>query len=358
LHSLKKVVNKEPAMRIFRSTFVATLCFISCVVLAQDEKAVRVAVLPCQALSTEVLEMSQGLPTLLTAALSKNASVDLVEREQLDKALREQALGVTGLVEADQAAKIGKLLGAKILVTEKAFVADREVYVSAHVINVETGRIKALTRSTPLSRPAVAGLCASLADDISKVLKSDLVTAAKSDDDTFKSLIERLKKSIGDGPRPSVTIVLPEDHKRRPTPIPDPAAATELSYILRKLRFNVIENDSVELEKWVRDHFAGKTSAFPAAIGGVDVIIFGGAISEDAGRTGNLYSARARIELTAMRVTSGEIVAVNRATAAAADTGENIAAKSAIQKATVSVAEEFITELVNSWRQVAVKQAP
>jgi hypothetical protein len=299
--------------------------------------------------------MSQGVPTLLATALSKRAGVQLVEREQLDKALHEQALGVTGLVEPDQAAKIGKLLGAKILITQKVFIADRDAYLSAHVINVETGRTKAVTRSTSLGRPAVAALCEAIAEDISKVLKSDLVTEVKSDDDNFKTLIEKLKKTIGEGPRPSVTVVLPEDHKRRPAPIPDPAAATELSYILRKLRFNVVENDNADLEKWVKDHFAGKTSKFPAAIGNVDVVIYGGAISEDAGRIGALYSARARVELTAMRVKTGEIVAVNRANGAASDTGENIAAKSALQKATLSVAEEFISELVSGWRPLAEK---
>jgi len=332
--------------RLLLMTLPVALCGL---VRAADAKPVRVAILPCQALSSETDEMSRTVSALLASAMTKREGVELVEREQLDKALKEQALGVTGLVDADQAAKLGKLLGAKILVSEKTFIADHDVYLSAHVINVETGRVKAATRSTPLAHPSVAALCESLADDISKILKTDLVNGAVTDEDAFKALIEKLKKSTGDGPRPTVTLVLPEEHMRRP--IPDPAVATELAYVLRKLRFTVIENDNADLEKWVKDHFAGKTTKFPSAIGNIDVVIFGGGISEDAGRTGALYSARARVELTAMKVKSGEVIAVNRAAGTAADTSENIAGKTALQKATVMVVDEFITELIASWRE-------
>ena len=332
----------------YYTAITAIVLFWCEMALAADVKPIRVAVLPCQALSVETDEMSRSVATLLASALSKRPNVELVEREQLDKALKEQALGITGLVDPDQAAKLGKLLGARILITEKVFVADREAYLSAHVINVETGRVKAATRSTPLARPVVATLCESLAEDIAKILKSDLVDGAKSDDDAFKALIAKLNKTIGDGARPTVTLVLPEEHMHRP--VPDPAVATELAYVLRKLRFTVIENDNADLEKWVKDHFTGKPSQFPAAIGNVDVVIYGGGFSEDGGRAGALYSVRARVELTAMKVKTGEIAAVNRATGSAADTAENIAAKAALQKATISVADEFITELVASWR--------
>jgi hypothetical protein len=316
---------------------------------AEAKPAVRLAVLACRAISVETDELSRTVPALLTGALSKREGLELVEREDLDKALKEQALGATGLVDAEQAAKLGKLLGTRIVVTASAFVADRELFLAAHVINVETGRVKAATRSTPLGRPAVASLCEALADDIARILKSDLVNEAKSDNDTFKALIEKLKANIGNGARPTLTLVLPEEHMRRP--VPDPAAATELAYVLRKLRFTVIENDNADLELWVKNHFAGKATKFPAAIGDVDVVIYGGGISEDAGRAGALFSARARVELTAMNVKTGEVVAVNRATAAAADVAQNIAAKAALQKATLAVADEFIAELVAGWRK-------
>ena len=275
--------------------------------------------------------------------------MELVEREALDHALKEQALGASRLVEPNQAAKIGQLLGARIVVTSRAFVVDREVNIAAHVINVETGRGKAVTRNTPLGRPATAALCTSLADDIAGVLMGDIAKAPKSEDETFKTFVEKIKLHVGEGARPVVTLVIPEEHMRRQ--IPDPAAATELAYILRKLHFTVIENDNAELESWVKDHFSGKAAKFPAAIGNSDVLIFGGGISEDAGHLGALFSARPRIELTAMNVKSGEVIAVNRATSSAADTTQNIAAKSALEKATRAVADEFITELTAGWKK-------
>ena len=117
-----------------------------------SKKKVVVAVLPCEAASREVEELSEAIPLLLASSLSKNKDLDLVEREQLRKVLQEQELNLSGLVDPDQAAQLGRLLGAKILVTERAFVTGRHVMVTVKIINVETGRVKATTKSAEILR--------------------------------------------------------------------------------------------------------------------------------------------------------------------------------------------------------------
>src|ERR1700722_7189639 len=53
---------------------------------------------------------------LITADLATETNFVMVVRAELDKALNEQAFGVSGMVSSDAAAKIGQITGAKVLV--------------------------------------------------------------------------------------------------------------------------------------------------------------------------------------------------------------------------------------------------
>src|SRR6266487_703055 len=54
---------------------------------------------------------------LVTANLSAEPQLVIVDRAALAKILREQALGLSGNISPEAAAKVGQLTGAKILVT-------------------------------------------------------------------------------------------------------------------------------------------------------------------------------------------------------------------------------------------------
>ena len=323
-----------------------TLCWVACAADAPAGKTV-VAVLPCQSDSPEVAELSKSFATLLSASLTQTDKFDLVEREHLDKVLKEQELALSGLVDGDQAVKIGKLVGARILVQSSAFVLDKQIFLVAKIINAETGRVKAAKRATPANKPVASELVDGITEDVNRFLAGDTSVPAKDKDDRVRELVSSLVQGLGNDPRPSVTIVVPEDHIRARTP--DPAVQTELSYILRKLRFTVVENDSDDLAKWAKNAFEGHAGKFPKDVGDVNVVIFGGAFSEDAGAYGDLRSSRARLELTALNTSTGEVLAVNRATASAADTSASTAAKTALENATLKLAKEFISDLQTQW---------
>src|SRR3954466_235741 len=61
-------------------------------------------------------QLGPKITSLVTAELSSDTRLALVERAELSKALREQALGLSGTVDASAAAKVGQLTGAKVLV--------------------------------------------------------------------------------------------------------------------------------------------------------------------------------------------------------------------------------------------------
>ena len=76
-----------------------------------------------------------------------------------------------------------------------------------------------------------------------------------------------------------------------------------------------------------------------------DIEITGEAFSAYGMRKGNLISCKARVELKAQKRT-GEIVAVDRQTSVAVDIAEQTAAKTALQKAAVELAERLTPKLL------------
>src|SRR5947209_2326732 len=81
----------------------------------------------------------------------------------------ELALNISGVVKADEAAKVGQLTGAKLIVTGSVSQVDKSIYLVAKVIGTETTRVSAASASGKASdelAPLVEKLADSLADTI------------------------------------------------------------------------------------------------------------------------------------------------------------------------------------------------
>lgn len=61
--------------------------------------------------------VGKGMADMLTTALFQTGRYIVVERAELDKVLREQRLGASGAVTPGTAAKLGRLIGAAVIVT-------------------------------------------------------------------------------------------------------------------------------------------------------------------------------------------------------------------------------------------------
>ncbi len=60
--------------------------------------------------------VGQGMADMLVTALVKSGEYIVIERQELEKIIKEQQLGQTGLVTPQTAAKLGKLLGVELAV--------------------------------------------------------------------------------------------------------------------------------------------------------------------------------------------------------------------------------------------------
>jgi len=259
--------------------------------------------------------------TMLNANLSADPDLITVEREELQKALGEQELGLSGTVSPDSAAKVGQLTGAKVLVTGRVFKVENQTMVVAKVIGTETGRVYgSMVQGAPTV--SIIDLTSNLAVKVAAVIadKGDTLVAKVP---TLQERIDRIKKSIDGKSLPVVSVKISEQHYG--PHIIDPAAETELNLILQQCGFKLAD--------------AGSTQK-------AEVEISGEAFSAYGMQKGNLTSCKSRIEIKVRDVATGNILAVDRQTSVGVDLAEQTAAKTALQNAADQLAERIIPKLV------------
>jgi len=89
----------------------------------------------------ELAVLKTGLAQMLISDLGAGEAWRIVERAQLQALLDEQKLGQSGQVDRATAARVGKLLGAQLMVLGSFFELGPTLRVDARLVDVETGRI-------------------------------------------------------------------------------------------------------------------------------------------------------------------------------------------------------------------------
>lgn len=296
---------------------LSVLC-LSTAVSAQDE-VYPVAILNFSERGEGMKDQAANVRDILFAKLIINDKLILVERAELDKILSEAELNLSGSVAQEQATQIGKLTGAKILITGSVFKVSNKTYIVAKIIGTETGRVlgKSVEGSDDIST-----LTSQLAEMVGTAIVdagNDLMPKSNSQE----SVIARIQQGLKGKTIPTVYVSIDEQHIGKPAS--DPAAETELIYILKTLGTEVV------------DKTAGDIAT-------AEYKIVGEGFSEFATRTGNLVSVKARLEVKVLDK-AGKIVAVDRQTTVKVDLNEMLAGKTALQEAAASIAERIIPKL-------------
>ena len=99
------------------------------------------AVLPFQERGRDSKDQGSKVTDLLFAKLAADPGLVLVDREDIQKVLAEHELNLSGLVNPQQATKVGQLTGAKLLITGSVLQVDNSVYLVAKIIGTETTRV-------------------------------------------------------------------------------------------------------------------------------------------------------------------------------------------------------------------------
>ena len=270
-----------------------------------------------------VKDYGRKVSDILFASLVADPNLVLVDRDDMNKTLAEHELNLSGMVTPDQAVQVGKLTGAKILITGSIIEADKTLYIVAKIIGTETSRVLGESvkgNTSDQIAPLVEALAQKVAATIGK-----RATELIAKEVTTGDRIAALKKTLGDGKRPVVLVKIAERHVGQATI--DPAAQTEITLFCKETGFEVIDS-ATAVDKQA------------------DVIIKGEGFSEFALRRGNLISVKARLEVTAVDRATDKIIATDRQTSVEVDLTEQIAGKKALQTAAAAIAERLLPKLV------------
>lgn len=284
-----------------------------------------VAVLPFDVSGQELKDVGPEVTLLVNTYLSDKEGINLVERAQLDKAISEMGVGLSGVVSPETAAKIGQVVGAKILITGRVFAIQNELFLVAKIIGTETSQVFGESVSLPLNNP-YKDAAKQLSDQIAATVLTKgeaLVSQKKEKIDSLEDLKYLVE---GKDNLPVIGVTIQERHVGQPAI--DPAAETELNLALSTLGFPLVDPATSTQQP--------------------DIDIQGEAFSEFGMRNGNLVSCKGRVEVKVLERSTGKIIAVDRQADVAVDLSEQIAGKAAIQKAAHEVAVRIIPKIIKA----------
>lgn len=311
-------------------------CLAVCVVMAlfiavqsasgEDDAKLPIpaAILPFEARG-DVKEEATQVADLLFAELIACDELMLVERESIATVFAELKLNQSGVVKADEVAQVGKLTGAKLLISGSVLQVKGDLYLVAKVIGTETSR---------LSGASVKGAANSDLGDLVKALAEEVKTVVAKKSDTLlpkvvaeADWLAEMKNQLRGKKLPSMTVAIGERHVGES--VLDPAAQTEFERLLTELGFEVVDSENANAVR-------------------ADVIIKGQALSEFATRRDDLVSVKCRVEVKAMQQADGKLLTSDAETAMSVGLAEQIAAKSGLQATARTLVGRVVTKLVTS----------
>ncbi len=298
------------------SFLLALLSWAGAMRAAEPQTPLTVAVYDFADADGDAGSYGNKVTALVTANLTVETNLIMVERSDLKRALGEQAIGISGMVNSDQAAKIGQLTGAKVLVSGQVIKAGKSrLVIVANIVGTETGRLFAAKVDGATEN--LTDLTSELSRKIAQKIRdeaSNFVSAPLSHED----YLERIVRSVKGTNRPLVSV---EFHFPRGPRNPSSPANSEMGIILQKAGFTVVDGNSERKP---------------------DVEITGVVDGSTGPKRGGLFTFRAVIEAKVQERRTGKIIAVDREMADAVDVGRAIANRNAQARAADALAEKLL----------------
>ena len=132
--------------------------------------------------------LSKGLADMLITDLSNIESIQIVEREKLQNLLEEISIGGSAFFDSTTAQRLGKGLGAEMVLTGAFLSIDPQMRIDARLIEVETGKVISASQVTGKSSDFF-----SLVGDLVQLIEDEFevdVENKKTNTVNFESIVD------------------------------------------------------------------------------------------------------------------------------------------------------------------------
>jgi TolB-like protein len=124
-------------------------------------------------LNKKAQEISLGelVSETFTSALVNSQGFKIIEREQLDKVVKEMEMNQTGFIETTDAVEIGKILHADAIITGSVTLLHDQIQLNARIIEIESAYvISAETKTTTYTLQNITNIANEIVAKLSRKL--------------------------------------------------------------------------------------------------------------------------------------------------------------------------------------------
>ncbi|MBU3955655.1 hypothetical protein KJ633_04270 [bacterium] len=147
--------------------FVAMAFFCSSAVFSADK--ISVAVMNFSSDNADS-DRAKSIADLIKTDMLNTGEFVMIERSEIDKVIKEQKFQSMGMVDAGQAAELGKLLAVKKMMMGGVSRFSFGILVNVRVVDVETGQIEVADKALIENDNYMLDTCSELAGKISSRL--------------------------------------------------------------------------------------------------------------------------------------------------------------------------------------------
>ncbi len=110
---------------------------------AIPKKKISIAVIEFKTLNKEAQDIALGelISETFTSSLVNSSAFKIIEREQLDKVIKEMEMNQTGFIETTDAVEIGKMLHADAIITGSVALLAGQIQLNARIIDIESAYV-------------------------------------------------------------------------------------------------------------------------------------------------------------------------------------------------------------------------
>ncbi len=170
--SLKTHRGSSPTFYTSKDAGQAGQDILASVPKVDDGKKLRVVVFAFEAKGNDSSGLGSAVGEMVTTAMVQTNCFQVVERQQLDKILKEQDFELNDAVDQATAVKVGELIGVDAIVVGSILTLGAQTELDSRIVHVQSGQILSAANSTfdsdPQIRNAVNALTVSLTKTVYK----------------------------------------------------------------------------------------------------------------------------------------------------------------------------------------------